>query len=110
MAKRWTAECDDAATLAKAILSGVVTDSKESFDRYFGTDGPAEEIGDKYNFHTVKGKRNLRLNCKKLLEKIALWKSNQKGSDGKCEFYLIILFWICRNCLVSSYFFRRPIL
>ena len=59
MAKRWTAECDDVATLAKAIFPGVVTDSKDSFEQFFGPGGPAESIGEKYHFGTVKGKRNL---------------------------------------------------
>ena len=79
MAKRWTAECDDAATLAQTIFSGVVTDSKDSFDKFFGPGGQAESIGEKYHYQTVRGRRNLRLNCKKLLQKIQLWKLNEKG-------------------------------
>ena len=91
---RWTHECDDTAVLAQAILSGVVTDNKESFNKFFDPDcgGGGASIGEKYQFHSVKGKRNLRLNCLKLYQKIKLWESNKPDPvTGK------------RKCTLSKY-------
>ena len=34
-AKRWTAECDDDAVLAKAILTGIVTNNLQLFKDFF---------------------------------------------------------------------------
>ena len=87
-AKRWTAECDDAAVLAKAILTGVVTDNLQTFKDFFDPNlgGAGAHIGEKYNYHTVKGERNLKRNYKNLLKKIQIWKSNkpdQKTRKGK---------------------------
>ena len=86
--KRWTAECDHAAVLAQAILSGVVPDdSLQSFKDFYGPDGPEAETGEIFNYHTVKGKRNLQLNWKKLHRKVSLWKTNKPDpKTGKRKF------------------------
>ena len=81
-AKRWTAECDDAVVLAKAIFSGVVTTDFNTLDNFLDPEsGPGAEIGEKYNYHTARGKRNLRLNISKLLKKINLWKTSSPDPD-----------------------------
>ena len=88
-AKRWTAECDDAAILAQAILSGVVTDNLQSFKDFFDptSSGPGAAIGEKYNFHILKGQRNLKLNWQKLYHKIQTWKSNKPDPEtGKRKY------------------------
>jgi hypothetical protein len=88
-AKRWTAECDDAAILARAILNGTVDNTLQSFKDFFDPEsaGPGAAIGKKYNYHTVKGQRNLKLNWLKLVKKNSVWKTNQPDPDtgkGKC--------------------------
>ena len=84
-AKRWTAECNNAVVLAKAIFSGVVTDNLQSFRDFFDPrlGGEGASIGEKYHYHTQRGERNLRNNYKKLLKKITLWKANKPDHTGK---------------------------
>ena len=55
-AKRWTAECDDAVVLAKAIFSGIVTDNLQTFRDFFDPrlGGEGASIGEKYHYHTTK--------------------------------------------------------
>ena len=91
---RWTHESDDAAVLAQAILAGTVTDDFQSFKDFFDPDssGPGAEIGERYNFSTVKGQRNLKLNWTKLLRKIKVWKSNQPDPDTGKRKRLLLLF------------------
>ena len=64
--KKWAAEGNDAALLAQAILSGVVTDDLQSFKDFFDAEssGPGAAIGEKYNYNTKTGQRNLKLNWK----------------------------------------------
>ena len=79
---RWTQEGDDAAVIAQAILAGNLTDQNQSIKDYFDPDiGPGAEIALKFNFHTAKGKRNLKLNVVKLFRKIQVWKSNKEDPD-----------------------------
>ena len=77
--KRWTSECDDAAVLAKAIFSGVVTDNLQTFRDFFDPrlGGEGASIGEKYHYHSTRGERNLKRNYKNLLKKITLWKANK---------------------------------
>lgn len=79
--KRWTAESDDAAVVAQAILAGTLSDSNESFKAYFDPEGPGGEIGERYSFHTAKGKRNLKLNVNKLYRKIQIWLTNKPDPE-----------------------------
>ena len=106
-AKRWTAECEDAAVLAKAIFSGVVTSDLATLDSFLDPEeGPGAEIGEKYNYHTARGKRNLRLNVSKLLKKIAVWQSNKPDPDtgkGKSRCLLIMLYLLVTVLLSHTY-------
>ena len=78
---RWGQEGDDAAALAQAILAGSVTSELQSFKDFFDPEGPGGAIGLKYDYSTVKGQRNLRLNWLKLVKKINLWKQNKKDPN-----------------------------
>ena len=85
---RWTAECDNAATFAKAIVSGVLTDKLSTLKEFLDPEstGPGAAIGFKYDYHTVAGKQNITLNWKKLVKKIGIWKSNKPDPEtGKCQ-------------------------
>ena len=57
--KKWAAEGNDAALLAQAILSGVVTDDLQSFKDFFDAEssGPGAAIGEKYNYNTKTGQQ-----------------------------------------------------
>ena len=86
---RWTQEGDDAAVLAQAILSGTVTSDLKTFNEFFDPDsaGPGAAIGQKFDIHLSKGKRNLQLNYQKLLRKIGIWQSNRPDpKTGKGKF------------------------
>ena len=75
---RWSGEGEDAAALAKAILSGTVTSDLQTFKDFFGENGLGAEIGHKFDFHTPKGRRNLQINWKNLIHKINIWKTNKE--------------------------------
>lgn len=79
MPPRWTPESNDAAVLAQAILSGVVTHELQTFKDFFDPEstGPGAAIGEKYGYLTKAGNRNLKGNWQKLLHKINVWKSNK---------------------------------
>ena len=80
---RWTHDSDDAAELARAILAGTVTEDIKTFKDFFDPtqNGPGAAIGEKFNYHTIKGERNLKLNWKKLTRKIKIWNSNKDDPD-----------------------------
>ena len=112
-AKRWTAECDDAAVLPKAIFSSVVTSDLAMLDTFLNPEqGPGAEIGEKYNYHTARGKRNLRLNISKFLKEIEVWRSNKPDPNtGKGKLltsiilYIIIL--LLSNAICRSLFLQK---
>ena len=83
MPSRWTQESDDAAVLARAILAGTVTNDYKTFKEFFdpNSTGPGAAIGEKYNYSCKKGERNLKLNWKKLVHKIGVWKTNKPDPD-----------------------------
>lgn len=81
MPTRWSSEGEDAAAIAKAILAGNLDDSPQSFTDFFDPGGPGSEIGERYNYHTAKGKRNLKLNVLKLIRKVEIWKSNKPDPE-----------------------------
>jgi hypothetical protein len=87
---RWTQEGEDAAALCQAINSGIVTDDPKTFHSFFNPEGqgPGARIGERFGYLTKTGQRNLRLNWKKSLGKVELWKSQQpdpKTGKRKCE-------------------------
>ena len=71
---RWTQEGDDAAILAQAILSGTVSNNLPSFKEFYDPEspGPGAAIGEKFDYHLPKGRRNLHNNWKKLFHKITV--------------------------------------
>jgi hypothetical protein len=77
MTIRWSQEGDHAAVIAQAIFAG--TSFKDFFDK--DSSGPGPAIGEKYDYHTVKGLRNLKLNWAKLDHKIKVWLSNKPDKD-----------------------------
>ena len=76
---KWAPEGEDAVVLARAILTGVVTEDLQTFKDFFDPDstGPGAEIGERFAFQTSKGRRNLQLNYRKLIKKIRCWLVNQ---------------------------------
>ena len=115
-AKRWTPKCDNAAVLAKAILSGVVTDDLQTFKDFFDPHlgGLGADIGDKYHYHTTRGVRNLKRNYQNLLRKITIWKTNKPdpatGKRKSIESYKFCLLEISSSFdVLFSYSFLRKI-
>ena len=84
MPNRWNHEGEDTAILAQAIIAGTVTSDLQTFKAFFDptSAGPGAAIGHKYDYHTVKGQRNLKGNWKKLLKKINCWKLNIPDPDN----------------------------
>ena len=80
---RWSSEGNDAAILAQAINSKVVTEDLQSFKDFFDPEGagPGAAIGEKYSYHTKKGQRNLKNNWVKLTKKIKHWTLNIPDPD-----------------------------
>ena len=110
MTKRWTAECDNAAVLAKAIFSGSVTDKLETFKKFFDPDGPGAYIGVKYDYHTPKGKRNLQLNWRKLVKKIKAWQTNKPDPvSGKRKLLLHQQVPVCQKKFLSFFYYTLAV-
>ena len=108
-ASRWLVEGDDAAVLAQAIHEGTLTRELQSFKDFFDPEsgGPGASIGEKYNHHTPRGRRNLQLNWIKLYDKIQLWKANKGGNNGKSKFFCLYYFFASHLLLSNSYSCRR---
>ena len=106
---RWTAECNDAAETAKAILKGKVTNKVRSIEKCF-SEKERQEITKKCNCHTTNGKQNLRRNFGSLHAKIKCWsdqipdpKSNKRKSSDQRQ--LLVLGCLSHLTLVAAIHF-----